>query len=244
MKQFYLSLCFFLFLSALYSQSSPENRAFFAKLDSIQGYKNLSILNGIAYREDYRTINEKHPYFNGREFQSGSLVYDHEEFYNILLRYDIYQDKLIATIKRSGDEVFIIELISELVDSFNIGEHKFEKLGSTESGKPPGFYEVLYEYDCLKIYKKDRTKPLDKRDRSVVYYEFEKLSTEYFLSTSKGFFEPSLSNLKNQYPDYKDRLNEFFRSNRSQRRSNYEIFLRDLGKLVEEFECSTTKNLN
>lgn len=244
MKQFYFSLCFFLFLNTIYSQNSVDNQAFFSKLDSIQGYKNLAILNGVAYRENFRTINEKHPYFNGREFQLGSLVYDDENFSNILLRYDIYQDILIATIKRSGEEVFIIELITDLVDSFSIGKHEFDNLRSVEGDGDPGFYEVLYSYDCLKVYKKERTKPLDKRDRSVVYYEFEELSTEYFVSTPNSFFEPGLSNLKDRYPDHKDALNDFFRSNRSQRRSNYEVFLRDLGKLLEEFDCATTKNQN
>ncbi|MCH4822286.1 hypothetical protein ML462_03790 [Gramella lutea] len=242
MKQFYLCLCFFFSLNIFYSQSSANNQAFFSKLDSIQGYKNLAILNGISYRENFRTINEKHPYFNGREFQLGSLVYDDEEFSNILLRYDIYQDILIATIKRSGEEVFIIELITDLVDSFSIGKHEFENLRSVEDGGDPGFYEVLYSYDCMKIYKKERTKPLDKRDRSVVYYEFEKLSTEYFISDSNSLLEPDLSDLKYRYPDQKDRLNDFFRSNRSQRRSNYEVFLRDLGNLIEEFDCKTKKN--
>ena len=242
MKQIYLSLFFCLFLSTIFSQSASENRSLYAKLDSIQGYKNLPILNGIAYREEYRTINEKHPFFMDRDFHLGNLVYDGQEFSNVKLRYDIYSDFLIATIDRSAEEVFIIELIPDLIDSFNIGEHRFENLRFPEGGKNPGFYEMLYTGDCLKIYKKERVKPLQKRDRSRVYYEFEKQSSEYYIKTADSFFEPDISIVREQYPNNKDQIKDFFRSNRSQRRSNYEGFLRDLGIFIEKLECSTNLN--
>ncbi len=240
MKQIYFTLFISLFLNALYPQSNSESKLF-AKLDSIQGYKNLALLNGIAYREEYRTLNEKHPYFNGRDFKNGSLVYDGQEFSNVKLRYDIFSDILIATIDRSGEEVFIIELISDLVTSFEINAHHFDNLRFANGDHDPGFYEILNEYDCLKIYKKARVKPLEKRDRSRAYYEFEKLSTDYYINTSNSFFEPSSSNLRDKYPEYKDRIRAFFKSNRSQRRSNYERFLKDLGVLIEEFECSNNQ---
>ena len=237
MKQYFCVITLFLAMTSGHAQNSTKD--LFHTLDSKQGFENLSILNGVAYKEQFRTINDKHSFYKGRDFYSGALDYDGEEYSNVQLRYDMFTGDVIVSVKGTGQEQYIYKLIPDLLEGFTIEGHKYVKLEFPEGDFDPGYFEALHEFKDVTIYKKQNFRPYQKRDRNVAYYEFERTSTDYLLRTGEGFYKLSSSDLEVLYPKYENQISDYFKANRSTRKRDYENFLRGLGRLIQDFESAT-----
>lgn len=234
MKQFLCVTILFCVMFSGHSQNSTED--LFLRLDQAQGYENLSILNGVAYKPQYRTINEKHSFYGDGDFYSGTLDYDGQEFSNIKLRYDMFTEEVVVNVQGTREEQYIYKLIPKLLTGFIIDDRKFEKLSFSNAEFNSGFYEALYELEDITIYKKQNLRPYEKRDRSVAYYEFEKTSIDYLLKRGNKFYEISRSDLEDLYSSHQKEISDYFKTNRATRKGNYENFLRGLARLIQDIE--------
>ena len=77
-------------------------------------------------------------YFDSKDWQTGTVVYDGIQYENLMLLYDLVKDKLV--LKRHDG--FGIEVRSEKVSHFTINNHHFIGVQETK-GLKPGFYEQL-----------------------------------------------------------------------------------------------------
>lgn len=100
------------------------------------------IYKGPEYGEYAYTLSEGHPYFDTSVYQNGSVVYEGVLYENVPLLYDIVYDVVIV---RHFNKYHKIQLLSDKVSSFVIGEHHFVRLVADSSKViETGFYEQLY----------------------------------------------------------------------------------------------------
>ena len=65
-------------------QNVQKEPQFYNWFDNQLNRYNTSLFNGLEYIELYRTINERHKFFENSDFQDGSIFYD-GQFYNQVL---------------------------------------------------------------------------------------------------------------------------------------------------------------
>ncbi len=206
--------------------------------DSILGYKNLSLLNGVEIINENRTLTDKHQFFTDRDFLKGDLIYKGEKYSDLNLRYDIFKDVVQVRLDKNVDGTLLMELIKAHVNSFSINGHTFKNLTIENTDIDSGFYEMLFNEKDLSLYKKRRLKRLDKQDKEFLYYEFQDLSDMYFLFTpGTGYFEASTSSLRKKLPDCYTSFSDYIRKNRRIRKQDPDSYWKGLSSLINKSEC-------
>ena len=231
-----------IFLSILIVSNSLAqenvNEDLLVALNNKAGYKNLSLVNGVEYIELYRSINTEHQFFNGRDFYKGTLEYQGQFYKDIQLKYDIFRDILVAKLQRGVEGTLILELIKDHVRRFTIGEKNFINVQDPNLEITLGFYEIILVEDNLKILKKHRLNAIEKQDRSMAYYEFEKLDSQfYFVLDNSKYIEADKSDLLDFLPDCKEIILEQFKGKRSFLRQEPDLFWKELGKSINLSPC-------
>lgn len=83
------------------------------------------------------------PYFESSEWQKGSVTYNNVLHEDVMLRYDLLKDELIAL---HPNGFFPVTVISERVQSFTIGNQQFVFIPEINAaGLSRGFYHVLVD---------------------------------------------------------------------------------------------------
>ncbi len=140
--------------------------------------KNQSgVYNGREYLDYTRLLKEGHAYLDTTAIV-GSLRYNHVTYDGLPLKVDLIKEELIV---RHFNNVFLIQLVKDKIDWFNIGIHRFEYLGrdSLESGIKPGFYDRVYSGSELKFYV---------RRLKVIQEVIENLKIERIVHPADKFF--------------------------------------------------------
>lgn len=109
------------------------------------------LYNGVLYKEyNFHPADDGSPYFISDDWQEGSVYYDRELYESAPLMYDQVKDKLIVEHEFGGVK---LELISEKVGWFTLGDHRFVRLIADKLTPEiqTGFHESLYEGN-LKVY--------------------------------------------------------------------------------------------
>lgn len=135
------------FSQANLQQSSPQpiNDSSFNVVASNNGFH---IYEGMKYHFFVPSSNE-HPYLY-KNWVTGTVTYDHVDYPNISILYDLQNDALIL-FHFNGEP---IQLVKERVNNFVLDGHKFVNLVSTEL--PTGFYEELYNGKSRLIVKREK----------------------------------------------------------------------------------------
>ena len=233
-------LFFLLFLQVQFtiSQETEIRKELYELHDSVIGYENLPLVNGVELIEKYRTINDKHQFFLDRDFLNGTVNYNGQTYYEVELKFDIFRDLLFMKLKENS-RTMLMELIKEKVKEFTILEHSFKNLDLSGQPFESGFYEVILNDDKLKIYKRMKLKPAEKRDMRMLYYEFEKLDDEYvFYKPDAGYFEPKASVLNNKFPSCAKEIKEYSSTNKNSRRNSTDLYMVGLGRLLMKADCT------
>lgn len=227
----YRNLHFILFLISLtaFSQDFSEEEIY-SWYDQQEGIENATLFRGIEYVETDRMINEKHKFFITQEFQIANLTYNGDRFFNVPLRYNIYDDVLLVNLQNNKSN-FIFQLISDKVSQFQFDNYKFRYLSNNDNKNITGFYEVIDEEGDFKIYKKYLQNRREIRDRSVAYIEFEARNSEYIFK-----FKNDISNLDNQralyaeFPDLKNEIKNIYKKYAEEERKKPDAFMKNLAR--------------
>lgn len=176
-----------------FAQSAgPEDSALYhAAIDSTIHYfyshSRSRCFNGKEYIPVPYRFSEGSPYFPADEPGSGTIVYDHVYYDDVHLLYDVLQNNLVFV-----DESHRIMLLNEKVERFSILDHPFVNIAPqdpTKGGLPNGFFQVLYEGNCMML-KKD-----EKKVRELNSYSGQDMSrvidtrTFYYLRKGDDFFK-------------------------------------------------------
>lgn len=237
-KSFFYSLILILLLSAsgeLLAQASSE-RDYYNWFDAQIGIENTGIFNGIRYKELYRVNDGKHKFYKSPEYLTGNLVYDGQPYYDIQLKYDLFEDELIIELQTSSGSS-ILKLLKDEVDAFEIDDRNFRHLRNTRVYKSndriDGFYEVLTEgtsMTLLKKHRKTRKKVLENR---TVLSEF--LNDDAYYVYYQDLFYPikNKNDLIKIFPGIKKQINDFYSGSKYLMKTDYDLFMIQVSERID-----------
>ncbi|PWL38741.1 hypothetical protein DKG77_10875 [Flagellimonas aquimarina] len=208
---------------------------YFNFFDEKVGVENTGLYQGIVYAEQYRTINEKNQFFKTRDFLKGSVRYDGQHYYDLDLKYNVYEDEvLMRLITKAGGGT--IKFFKDHLDSFEIAGSKFIKILQQDAPSLNiyGFYEVAFSNSRFTLYTKHIKKNFERKDRKSLYYEFLKGQSEHVLLYNGTY---NIVNTKKDivalFPTQKKEIDKFYNVARSLRKSNPDGFQVSLMKRIE-----------
>ncbi len=199
-----------------HGQDYEVNKSYYKWFDQEIGIQNLQIYNGTAYVEKYRTINEKHKFFNSSTFLPGSLIYNGQPFYDLQLKYDCYEDVVLLNSKIATGTV--IRLNSNKIKSFIVDSHEFINLSLGQNDqrgiKVTGFYEVLFQTPFFMLLQKNKKNLLKKIKGKLVYYEFKSDFEKYLLYKNTYYPIRKKRDLIRIFPELKKNINSYYTTSR------------------------------
>ncbi|TDP03781.1 hypothetical protein [Flavobacterium sp. 245] len=218
-------------IHSIHSQSVKEIETF-NWFDKNAGIESLDIKNGRAHLNFDKTIDNQHRYYGPDEFKKGSVRYNSQNYFDLFLKYDIYADELVL---RPYDEQnnTKINLIKSEVANFKIGSETFVNLKElNNTAFKGGYYEeiTINSNQVLYIkYYKEKKKNVKEEFNLIEYiprYEFVLWKENKF----------NLINDKNAiiklFPESKRKINDFYLMNRSLRKENTALFMKNLMKFI------------
>ena len=183
--------------------------------DEIVTKTNSGVFKGTEYFERFNRINERHQYFKTSSFSNGSVVYNGQLYFNIPLKYDVFDDKLLIKDPNTLNAP-VIELDKNKISSFIINSHKFIHVHHNEKSEVSGFLEILLEKEMLSLYKKHLKKNIRKSDekveylyKQVAYYEFKDKYVHIISYKGVHYKVKKANDLNAIFIDYKTQLKTF-----------------------------------
>ena len=174
------------------------------------GIENTGLYNGVEYIDVEKATGDFKKFLYKNGFQSGNIAYDGQTYYDIPLKYDVFNDEVILQLT-GKNSVTILQPFKELITSFNITNRRFERIENktTEDGDEfSGFYEELLKTPQLTVFKKHRKKRLKRIKRKTLIYQFKLKNPYYFL-----YYQNKYYSVKNKrdfiqlFPDFKEEIN-------------------------------------
>ena len=211
MNRFLLTLLFTLYISSFgFSQSRAEIlRSYFKEEVAL---KNSILINGIEPIDSKIVKNGSGKYLRS-QFETGTITYNNHYFENVQLKYNVYDDFVLANISQNEREKFF-QLIPERLTKFSIGNNNFEYV----EYKPQifGYLEVIFQNEVFALYKKYLKDELERSDKTYVYYEYISQDSEfYFEFNSKIHLIKNKQDLIEVWPTRKKWIKAYFRNNKS-----------------------------
>ena len=217
-----ITLFFLLHATTFLSQNATKKEASIW-LDSIVGQHNLPINNGVIYIEQYRTLKGNHHFLIDNNFHNGDIVYDEQTYYNVPIKYDVFEDNIIVKIS-SVNENFPLLLEKEKISQFFLNGNHFMKL------KDFGFSRKLLQKEDFILYKKYYKERISKTSTKFSYNKF-KPDNKYFI-----YHNGSYTIIKNKkywmqlFPNKKDIIRSYYKVNAKKLKNTPDAFMIELLK--------------
>ncbi len=238
-KNYLLIFSIFLISFSSFCQNYTEEKIY-SWYDEQTGIENSTLFRGLEYVETDRVINEMHKFFKTQEFQKGAVIYDGQPYYDVHLKYNIYDDLLLVNLQQ-GQKKSIFQLFRDKVNQFQINGKKFRYLKADNDSDIIGFYEVINDEGEFKVFKKHLKNRMEIRDRSVAYIEFSTAAPDYIFQFKNEFFElDNRRDLFSKFPDLKSEIRSFYSSNRKQFRNNPDAFMKNLAIEMNDLISTAT----
>lgn len=234
-----LNLFLFLFSLSIFSQSN-ERSEIYTWFDNEVGKENTSLFNGIEYVDIHRVVNDKHKFYKSPQFSLGSIIYDGQPFYNIPLKYDIFDDVVIVKVEHQlGSSLF--QLLTEKISEFNIGDENFIYLDGFENVERRGIYQVLNGGKTFSMYKRNRKKMFQRKNDQSAYYEFEELDPVYVFNYLDQLYSyGTRGDLIAVFPEFEEEIKKMYKSKRKKLKDAPDLFMTELS--VELIQLISSKN--
>jgi len=225
MKNLYIILIF-PFISI--SQNQDAKPDIYTLFDNIVGLENMGVYNGKEYREKSNTLDDNHPYFDSSDFLLGSIEYDSQLYFNISMKYNIYNQEVILKLRKKNSSETVIKLYNDKIGSFIINNRKFINV-SLNDDDVYAFYEEVFIDSSFSLLIKHKKVKKDLYFEGLMYVEYIAAKKEYFIFSDNSHNElNSKKDIANLFPSFKQNINQFYRDNRLLRKTNYDQFLTKL----------------
>ena len=229
---FVLSLVCFLQTAA----QQADERDYYNWFDDQVGIENTGLFNGIRYKELYRIKNGRHKFYKSPEFLTAHIVYDGQPYYDIPMKYDLFDDQLIISLDTDSGSS-IIQLLKEEVNRFELDNKRFVHLKGIGIFKSKevidGFYEVLEEGNSLTLYKKNRKLQKKVLENKAILYEF-RTDDLYYIHHGDLFYPIKNKNdLIKIFPERKKQINAFFSGNKYLMDTDYDLFMTQIADRID-----------
>lgn len=213
------------------AQVTQEEKNLYSWFDKEVGVENTRLLNGVEYVEKHRTVNEKNSFFLSGAPITASVLYDGEWFHGVQIKYNVYEDILIAQVE-SNLGFNILQLRMENLKRFEFDQFRFININAAGSIFN-GINEVLLENAQFILLKKHALKFTEKTDQPIKYYEFIPRRIKYGYAFNNVYYEfNSRRELASQFPELKELITEFFRNNNKIYKNQRDTFMVNLFKEI------------
>lgn len=219
---------FFLLLISLKCLPQTENE----KVILIENTTSSNLFNGLAFNDTYRVLSKKNRYLNDEiEYQIGDVTIDGFLYKNIELKYDLYKDNLILKPMNNSGYIGIL-LDKEKIKSFYIKKQLFINsdyfdLSKNKSIKP-GFYEIKYKSKNITLYVKHTKNIKELLNKNIIHYEYNLEYEIVIIKDSLIYKIENKNNLVKIFPEFKKRINSYFRINQKLEKEDKATFYKNL----------------
>lgn len=217
-----LILLFVVTINQIHAQSNTKNEL--VKIDQLIGNQNLPYVNGKLHLNYDNTIEESnHRYFDKNQFVSGDIDYNGENYFGLKLKYDIKEDVLICLPDQENNYIKI-NLISEYVNAFSLGNKKFINLTNVLKSKK-GFYEKAFDTKNAILYIKHTKNALEILKNNTKQIEYF-LNKEYLIYAKDTYFSfDTERDLINIFPEMKTEIKNYYEKNQKMEKDNKTEFV-------------------
>jgi len=178
---------------------------------------------GKRYIDPHRILNDKHKYLGTFEFQEGELVFDHDRYSGLQLKFDLFEQQL-ALLHPNSDGVTQVAVDMNRVQAFKINDRVFVK--KTIDGSDY-FLEFIEKLDQKEIWVYHRKLLSFKLDDRVGYYEFNPKDRLYILS-NEGWDKSDAISLESFFPNRSRKIKAWSKSWQDNKKKDASKYLREL----------------
>ncbi|RED25323.1 hypothetical protein BD847_2073 [Flavobacterium cutihirudinis] len=247
MKNYQKSLVFlilfglFLNIHTSHSQTNTEVNTY-KWFDKTVGQDNLDLNNGTPFTNTFRTQDGSHLFLTD-SFELGKVTYENQNYYDVKLKYDTYRDILVLNPFGQSENIGI-SLIQNKISSFSIKDLNFVKIDRKIETVPEfttGYYEEIKFAADFVFYIKHRKIQLKTLSETGVYYNFKEDNT-FFVDLKGTVYQIKGKNdILKLFPEQKKQINGFYLMNREQRKSDLNLFMKNLMKYISNSLSIQTK---
>lgn len=212
-----------------FSQESPRAK-YTAYFDSIAGTGDQSVFNGLQFVDIYRSDREDFRYFKLPGYQKGDILYVGQDYYNLDMKYDLVDDRVIVMSK--GELNFLdIQLIREKVEHFQIQNHNFVFYNASEVLEA-GFYEEAYKDEDNVLLVKYIKSPRERFKNKAVEFSFKEDISFFIIAgdTTREIDNPR--DVKRLFKD-KSAILKSYASNSVEEKKNFRLYLVNVLKYLK-----------
>lgn len=216
-------------LAANKAQAQYSEEVLTKYFDQRFGYENLEINNGTVHENEFRVSNNKHCYYPNENFEKGNITYNNQQYFDIPIKYDLYNDILVY--KPQNSNIISINLIKEKVSSFTINNKNFiyiDNLFSPLSHIKKGYYEESVSGKNFVFYIKHHRSRREIIKESSIYHEFDD-NYEYYIKSEGAFHKiSSKKDVMKIFPELKQKINDLYSAYDKLKKTNEAVFYEKL----------------
>ncbi|MCL6265473.1 hypothetical protein [Flagellimonas myxillae] len=229
----------FTFLGIGFGQTSVPEQEYYRWFDTATGWESSNLFEGTLTTEKYGTLDGNHKYYDSNDYLTGHIVFDGATYFDVKLRYDIYEDELLLPL-RSDSRAMMLKLVKERIAEFQIGGHRFIGVSNEdhENGQVYGFYEVLKQTSLLSLLKKHKKVGFANYKKNYVRYRFVDKSEYYVDHTGELFKIKNKKDILKIFPQLRGKLNK--QSFESLRKKDMDTYLIKMIEVVHQFLSQKT----
>jgi len=181
------------------------------------------IYNGCDYQ--YERINSGHVFFETNDLVKGSIVYDHIEYRDVPMLYDIVRDELVI---QGNYQPYFILLASYKVSQFSLSGHTFTRISAdslTGTAIQTGFYQCLYN-GKTKAWVKNRKGIEESIDNGNILKKTAVEKNKWFISKQGTYYEvQGKSSVLKVLADKKKEIQQYTKQNKIKFKNNMDVAL-------------------
>lgn len=230
-SSFYINLL----LTVLFTLAAKKAQAQYSEevltkyFDQRLGCENLEINNGTVHVNEFRVSNNKHRYYPNDIFEKGNITYNSQQYFDIAIKYDIYNDILVY--KPQNSNIISINLIKEKATSFTINNKKFVYIDHLLYPLSPiktGYYEECVSGKSFIFYIRHHRNRREIIKGSSIYNEFDD-NYEYYIKSESTFNRiNSKKDILKIFPELKQKINDLYSAYDKLKKTNETAFYEKL----------------
>lgn len=208
-----------------YSQNQENYINLIKQSDKLIGINNLSYVNGTIHTNyDITNKKENNRYLLSNDFIKGSLTYNNQQYYELLLNYDIYEDYLIC-IPNAENNYIKINLIKKNVNEFNLSNRKFKNLQIDLRENVFDFYEERKITNSTILYIKHSKEKNEVIQDQKIISDFKHIKKFIIYNNNNYFKINNEKDLTFVFPNKKNEINKFYKDYENLEKQNKEEFI-------------------
>ncbi len=217
------------------SHAQPTQHTEISKAyDALIGPENTELYTGPQFQDGQRNAwDGSHIYLTSPNYQTGTVVYRDQEYLDVSLKYDLFEDQ-VSIQSPEYLPTFRIKLIPAYISGFSLHGHQFVNLKDQTQEQGNGFYEIAMIGKNISFFIKHRKKKKRETVDRVLQYRFEE-DNHYLLQFRQKFHTIfSLRDLKALFPERYEDIRHYRRLNRSLAKHQPDEFMIKLATYLDE----------